>query len=308
MARAVAFSPKPSPEFSAALEAQIGLHRSDAVAADSLFSARRSPCASSPALRPQDAVPGQALLARTISDPRLPGGAPDRSHDRVRREGIYNNHLIAEALAYSPPATCSIGAGSEAVATARSRFWKTNPKRVLRNGGNSLNRITTTGLRLQHRLWAWPFSASAESAPSCWRTRWSGRWPSCWHTKNRRRSPPDYGANDGSLPYVLSTCLSATSVRCSRRQVSPCAENACSSRGLGERRGLAAGPICARCAPPIAERKCISFPFGHHVSVGATIELLPLRCGTLKDAFPRLTCFTRRRVAWRERRGRRREL
>ena len=301
LARSAAFSPNLSEQYAAALWAQmqrfvaenppgLGIHWSSGQEIAFrllawLFAAKTLLLQSNIG---SDAAAGIAL-ALAVGARRI------EKHIDFAQHAVHNNHLISEALAL-------YGAGTMLSQTRAAVRWRALGRRILdeeadrqfyEDGGYLQQSHNYHRLALQNYLWAALFArAAGEPTPPRWRQALERSLDFLHAHQNPSDGRlPNYGANDGALPSVLSTCdfgdmrptLQAVSllVRGERLyEAGPWDEEAAWLLGTD----VLAAPLRAR------KQVSRSFPHsGHHVLRGRDpSSFSAFRCGTLRDRFSQI--------------------
>jgi asparagine synthase (glutamine-hydrolysing) len=301
MARAAAYHPDAAEEMAAALFAQLrsftaenpfgrGIHWSSGqeiafrlMAWVFAFDVLLSRCEGSAAA---SAILGDALRA---------GATHIERHVDYARRAIYNNHVLAEAVALlmvgtllpdSPPADGWRRRGWELLSEAADRQFLEDGAYIQES--HNYHRVV-----LQDLLWAWLFARVSGAAPDpSWRTALGRSLDFLLAHQNPLDGRlPNYGANDGSLPSPLSTC-DFSDFRPTLQAVSLAArgERIFEPGPWDEEAAWLLGPQALDAPLRPLHRRSVSFPVsGYHMFRGAAAETFAaFRCGSLRDRFSQI--------------------
>ena len=300
MARAAAFSPADAPRFSAALCHQIesfrranpfgmGVHWASGqeiairfcafLFALSVFSSLGQPVGS---------------ISKVIAAELLDGAVHLERHIDYARKSVYNNHLLSEALGLyiagwalpdAPEASHWRELGS-VILTEQADL------QVRRDGGYIQNSHNYHRFAMQVYLLGWALETKYRRPPEPWRAAMERSLNFLFAHQNLSDGRlPNYGANDGSLPLVLSTCdysdfrptLQALSLATRGKRIYSAGPWDEESAWLFGPQVLDA-PLC-----PLRP-KSISFSCsGYHVLRGGMPDTFgAFRCGTVVDRFSQI--------------------
>lgn len=216
-------------------------------------------------------------------------------HIAYVRNAVYNNHLVSEAVALFAAAVLLPD-------SPRAEIWRALGRGILdeeadrqfySDGGYIQQSHTYHRVALQVYLWAVLLARADGVAPP---PAWIGALDRSLDFLSAQQNPldgrlPNYGANDGALPSVLSTCeygdmrptLQTISLLVRGRRLY--------DRGPWDEEAawlLGAEALEAPCEPPVLRSR--SFPVsGHHVLRRTGGEsFATFRCGTLRDRFSQI--------------------
>jgi asparagine synthase (glutamine-hydrolysing) len=301
MARAAAFRPSMGPEFAPVLVAQMrsflranpvgyGIHwvSGQEVAvrlvawlfALDTFLARTRECGAA-----------QTLVAQAMAE-----GAPHVERFLMYAErAVYNNHLLADAL-------CLYAAGTLFPDGGDASRWRTRSLEILereserqfyRDGAYIQLSFTYHRVAVQYLLWAAVLSRAAGHAPA---PRWIEAIDRSVQFLVAHQCPstgqlPNYGANDGALPLVLSTCdYSDFRPTLQAASIFSRGERLYDAGPWDEEAAWLLGPYAldAPLRPP-ARRTTSFFDTGFHVLRGGDqTSFATFRCGTIHDRFSQI--------------------
>lgn len=215
MARAAVFFPAEAPSFSAALFDQIesfhrvspfgrGVHwaSSQEIAirfcaflfALSVFSNLSQPVSS---------------ISKVIAAELLDGAVHLEQHLDYARKSVYNNHLLSEALGLYIAGTAlpDVPEASRWRELGSAILTEQADVQVRRDGGYIQNSHNYHRFAMQVYLLGWASEAKHGQFPEPWRAAMERSLDFLLAHQNPSDGRlPNYGANDGSLPLVLSTC------------------------------------------------------------------------------------------------------
>ena len=232
-------------------------------------------------------------VAPIVARHALEGAAHVEQFLDYSRRAVYNNHLIAEALAL-------LWVGTLWPAHADASRWVALGRRILNEETD--RQFSADGAYIQNSHNYHRVALQCYLLASMLSRHVTGAAPDCWsramersldflvaHQNEADGRLPNYGANDGALPALLSTCefadfrptLQAASVECrGERLYSP-----------GPWDEEAAWTVGARILDaPLRERvrKSVSFPSGYHVLNGRTGCFGTFRCGSIASRFSQI--------------------
>lgn len=241
--------------------------------------------------------PGTALESST---PLIVEGLNLAAHHVERyldytRKAVYNNHLLSEAL-------CLLLAGMLLPQAARAGRWRETglhiltreaDQQVYRDGGYIQLSHNYHRAAMQVYLWATALLRKAgESTPEPWRACMERSLAFLYvHQNPTDGRLPNYGANDGALPMILSTC-DYSDFRAGLQSL------AYATRGeriyppgpWDEEVAWLFGPGALEAPLREMPRKSLSFAgTGFHVMHGkAPGTFAAFRCGTIRDRFSQI--------------------
>jgi len=151
-----------------------------------------------------------ASASEVVRHALLAGGRFIAARLDYARVAVYNNHLLSEALAL-------FGVGALLPEGAETRRWRDFGRRILdeeserqfyRDGGYIQQSHNYHRVALYDLLWACAFARSMGDAPS---PSWLSAMERSLDFLVAHQNPddgwlPNYGANDGARPSILSTC------------------------------------------------------------------------------------------------------
>jgi asparagine synthase (glutamine-hydrolysing) len=239
-------------------------------------------------------LPGGATELREMFDFHLPGAARHiADHIAFARDSVYNNHLISEALGLYLAGT--LLSGDEA------GYWQTLGREILTEEAGS--QFYPDGAYIQqshnyHRLALQLYLAAiavarmgGEAPAESWLKALERSLDFLYAHQNTDGRLPNYGANDGALPAVLTSCdfsdfrpvLQAASIACRGERVydpGPWDEEA----------AWFFGPAALRAPLRPPARTSVAFRHtGYHVLRGRDAgTYATLRCGTILDRFSQI--------------------
>ena len=300
MARAAAFSPSDAPRLSAALFHQIedfrcanpfgmGVHwtSSQEIAirfcallfASSVFSNLGQPV---------------GRISSVIVAELLDGAVHLERHIDYARKSVYNNHLLSEALGLYI-------AGSVLPDVPEASRWRELGSTILaeqaglqvrQDGGYIQNSHNYHRFAMQIYLLGWAWEVKHRRPPERWRAAMERSLDFLLAHQNLSDGRlPNYGANDGSLPLVLSTCdysdfrptLQALSLATRGERIYPAGP-------WDEEAAWLLGPQVLDMPLRPVRSKSISFSCsGYHVLRGFALgTFAAFRCGTVVDRFSQI--------------------
>jgi asparagine synthase (glutamine-hydrolysing) len=241
--------------------------------------------------RTRECAAAEAIVAQAMAE-----GAPHVERYLMYAEtAVYNNHLLADAL-------CLYGAGTLLPDSAEAVTWRTRSLEILereserqfyRDGGYIQLSFTYHRVALQYLLWASVLSRAAGVAP---RAAWIEAMDRSLmflvaHQCASTGQLPNYGANDGALPMVLSNCDYAD-FRPTLQAASILARNErlYDAGPWDEEAAWLFGPhaLDAPLRPPV-RRTMSFFDTGFHVLRGGDPSSFgTFRCGTIRDRFSQI--------------------
>jgi asparagine synthase (glutamine-hydrolysing) len=212
------------------------------------------------------------------------------------QKAVYNNHLLSEALALYL-------IGHLLPNAAESKRWREKGHTILENeavrqcysdGGYIQQSHNYHRVALQIYLWAWNLTGRArEPVPDSWKSAMERSLDFLVAQQNPNDGRlPNYGANDGALPSVLTTCdFSDFRPVLQALSVAARGERIYDEGPWDEATAWLLGPEALTSAPlrkPL--RKSVSFSHtGYHVLRGHNSENFGvLRCGTILDRFSQI--------------------
>jgi asparagine synthase (glutamine-hydrolysing) len=217
-------------------------------------------------------------------------------HLNYAHKAVYNNHLLSEALALYL-------VGHLLPNAAESKRWRDKGRTILEH--EAVRQCYSDGAYIQqshnyHRvalqiyLWAWNVSRRVgEPVPDSWKSAMERSLDFLVAQQNPIDGRlPNYGANDGALPSVLSTCdFSDFRPVLQALSVAARGERIYDEGPWDESTAWLLGPEALTNAPlRKPSRKSVSFSLtGYHVLRGFEEENFGvLRCGTILDRFSQI--------------------
>lgn len=300
MARAAAFSPNNAQDLSAALFRQIehftcsnefgmGVHwaSSQEIAiricaflfALSVFSKLGRPISS---------------ISKVIAGALLDGAVHLERHIDYARKSVYNNHLLAEALGLYIAGTAlpDVPEASHWRELGTAILTEQADLQVRRDGGYIQNSHNYHRFAMQVYLLGWASEAKHGRPHPLWRATMERSLDFLLAHQNVSDGRlPNYGANDGSQPLVLSTCdysdfrptLQAVSLATRGERIYPAGP-------WDEEAAWLLGPHVLEASLCPVRLRSVSFSdSGYHVLRGDTSDAFAaFRCGTVVDRFSQM--------------------
>jgi asparagine synthase (glutamine-hydrolysing) len=215
-------------------------------------------------------------------------------HIEYARHAVYNNHLLSEAL-------CLYLAGSLLPNVAEAAHWRTLGSALLTeqaglqvypNGSYIQNSHNYHRFAVQIYLLAWMFAKRHGTSPPEWRAAMERSLDFLYAHQNPEDGRlPNYGANDGALPLILSTCdysdfrptLQALSIATRNERIY-------AAGPWDEEAAWLVGPDSLQAPQRSARHLSASFSHsGYHVLRGLDAgNFGAFRCGTVLDRFSQI--------------------
>jgi asparagine synthase (glutamine-hydrolysing) len=215
-------------------------------------------------------------------------------HIEYARYAVYNNHLLSEAL-------CLYLAGTLLPRVPEAARWRSEGLAILTDqagvqvypdGGYIQNSHNYHRFAMQVYLLAWIFENRHGTPPPQWRSAMERSLDFLYaHQNPGDGSLPNYGANDGALPLVLSTCDYAD-FRSTLQALSIATrgERIYAPGPWDEETAWLLGPDSLPAPQRDAKRVSLSFAHsGYHVLRGfKPANFAAFRCGTILDRFSQI--------------------
>ncbi len=229
-------------------------------------------------------------LARDVFE----GAVHVARHMEYAQHAVYNNHLLSEALCLYIAGTLLPDApeASRWRALGSSILTEQARSQVYPDGGYIQNSHNYHRFAMQVYLLARMFAVQRGSVPGEWLAAMERSLDFLWGHQNPGDGRlPNYGANDGALPLVLTTCdhgdfrstLQALSLATRNERLYP-------PGPWDEEAAWLLGSECLEAPLKPAERVSISFSHsGYHVLRGLHAgTLAAFRCGNVLDRFSQI--------------------
>jgi len=236
-----------------------------------------------------------ASLPLTIARSVFEGALHVERHLEYAHKAVYNNHLLSEALGLYLAAQL----WPETPEAAR---WQKQGLAILESeaerqcypdGGYILQSHNYHRVAMQTYLWAWSlYRAGGQEPPDAWRRAMERSLDFLLAQQNLADGRlPNYGANDGALPAVLSTCdYSDFRPTLQALSVATRGERIYEPGPWDEETAWLLGPKALDVPMRPPTQKSVSFAHtGYHVLRGRdTANFATFRCGTILDRFSQI--------------------
>jgi asparagine synthase (glutamine-hydrolysing) len=240
-------------------------------------------------------APGMEPVAAVVARCALAIGCHLEANLDYAREAVYNNHLLSESLGLYL-ASRLLPVNTRTARWARdglALLEEQADRQVYEDGAYIQQSHNYHRVAMHDYLWAWVFrAAEGVEPPASWRRAMERSLDFLLAHQNPVDGRlPNYGANDGALPHILSTCdfsdfrptLQALSIATRGERVYP-------PGPWDEEAAWLFGPRALDLPLRRLDRKSVSFAAtGYHVLRGRDPGAFgAFRCGSLRDRFSQI--------------------
>ena len=295
MARAAAFDPAMAPVLASGLFRQIKSFREDNPFDQGIqwYSGQEIAIRLWAWLFALSAFRSLGIAVPDVSRDLYVGAVHVAQHIDYARFAVYNNHLLSEAL-------CLYMAGVLLPDVQESERWcslgfdlltEQASSQIYSDGSYIQNSHNYHRFAMQVYLLAWMLAKRRQTAPREWCSAMERSLDFLYAHQNPDDGRlPNYGANDGALPLILSTCdFSDFRPTLQALSLATRGERLYSPGPWDEEAAWFLGPEALQAPQARNSRSSVSFEHsGYHVLRGSDGNFATFRCGTITDRFSQI--------------------